>query len=123
MFRKLFASHGSKMTVLAIALTACAAHGQSHGQVQIPNPTPRERDLHDLYADNPAQRAKAEQAIALHKAQLRLQVITDSNEILVLAQKLGQDQLKGDASLTEDSITAQKIEALAKRVRENMKSQ
>lgn len=123
MLDKLFASRGSQITVLAITLTAQAVHSQSTGQVRIPNPTPRERDLHDIYSDNPAQRARAAQVVALQKTQLRLQVITDANEILFLAHKLGQDRLKGDVSLSEDSITAQKIEALAKRVRENMKSQ
>ena len=123
MFRKLFASCGSQITVLAVALTANAVHGQSTTQVRIPNPTPRERDLHDIYSDNPAQRAKAAQVVALQKAQLRLQIMTDTNEILGLAHKLGQDRLKADVSLSEDAITAQKIEALAKRVRESMRSQ
>ena len=123
MLDKLFASRGSQIIVLAIALTAHAVHGQSTGQVRIPNPTPRERDLHDIYSENPAQRARAAQLVALQKSQLRLQIITDTNEILFLAQKLGQDRLKGEVSQSEDSITAQKIEALAKRVRENMKSQ
>jgi hypothetical protein len=124
--------HNARLTARAFlglpfagVLAVAAAHAQSTGKVNLPDPTPRDRDLHELYGDNPVLREQQQRAAALRRTRQRVQIVADANEILLLAQQMREHLVKHDdsAQAPPDAITARKIEALAKRVREEMQSQ
>jgi hypothetical protein len=116
-------------TALAMVLLggplAPLANPQSTGTVYVPDPTPRDRDLHDRYSDTPALQQQKSRMAAMRRAQLRVQAAADTNEILLLAQQLRSHRIQHEAPVSgpSDASTAQKIESLAKRVRENLQSQ
>lgn len=100
------------------------ANPQSTGTVYIPDPTPRDRNLHDRYSDLPTSQQQQSRMAAMRHAQSRVQVAADTNEILVLAQQLRSHRIRHETQTSgpPDTFTAQKIESLAKRVRENLQS-
>src|SRR5260370_4592291 len=78
-------------------LIATKIAGQQPSQhINLPDPTPRPPDLQRQYGDDPAQRAREEQAAKLRKAMMREQVLTETNELSVLAQELKEEVDKRD---------------------------
>jgi hypothetical protein len=122
--RTLFAA----LTVFALALPGgpeiLSAKAQSTGKVYLPDPTPRDRDLHDRYNDSPALQEQQKRMAAMRRAQRQVAISADTNEILSLAKELRTHRLQHESSGTgpSDTFVAQKIESLAKRVRENVQS-
>ncbi len=101
------------------------AAAQTNQQIYLPNPTPRDPDLHDKYKDDPALRARQQYAAQLRQAQIRLQVTAAADRLAQLAQQL-KDEMEKDPKETPLSISAEKaaeIEKLAKSVKTSMKSQ
>jgi hypothetical protein len=93
-------------------------------QIYLPDPTPRERDLHDVFSDNPVDRARQQQAVSVQKAKQRDQVVAETDQLVLLAQQL-RDSISHstEGPSVPDVMTAQKIEKLAKSVKEQMKMQ
>ena len=69
-------------------------------------------------------RAREEQAAKLRKAMMREQVLTETNELSVLAQELKDEVGKRDqtASFTPAFVKVEEIEKLAKKLKDNLKS-
>ena len=112
------------VTGLSCALCYFAA-AQTNQQIYLPNPTPRDPDLHDKYKDDPTVRARQQYAAQLRQAQIRQQVIGAADRLAQLAQQL-KDEMEKDGKETPLSISAEKaaeIEKLAKTVKNSMKSQ
>ena len=98
---------------------------QTNQQIYLPNPTPRDPDLHDKYKDDPVLRARQQYAAQLHQAQIRQQVAGGADRLAQLAQQL-KDQMEKGPNDTPLSISAEKaaeIEKVAKSVKNSMKSQ
>ena len=116
------------LTVLALALPCrpgtVLAEAQSTGKVYLPDPTPRDRDLHDRYSDNPALQEQQKRMEAMRRAQRQSLISADTTEILSLAKELRIQRRQRDSQSTgpSDSSVAQRIESLAKRVRENVQA-
>ncbi|MBB5345974.1 hypothetical protein [Tunturibacter empetritectus] len=94
-------------------------------QIYLPNPTPRDPDLHDKYKEDPLEKVRQQQAAQLRKAQVRQQVAAATDRLVRLAQQLKDEMEKGDKG-SPLSVSAQKaaeIEKLAKTVKNSMKSQ
>ena len=115
--------------LLAASAIASAAHAQggpgSH-TVVLPNPTPRPDDPHDLFRDDPVAKARQQQTQALIRTQMHAQVVLDANNILLLAKQIHDRRTSSDPATTttgSDLVDAQKVEKLAKRVKENSKIQ
>jgi len=101
---------------------ALAQSGPESHMVILPNPTPRPADPHDVFRDDPALRARQQQAIALKRAKLHAQMVSDTKDILLLAQQIRDHHANQAASGTatgSDLVGAQQIEKLAKQVKEN----
>ncbi len=118
----------SGILAAACALSPAAAHAQGGPPTQIvsiPNPTPRPADPHDIFRDDPVARVRQQQLLALKRTQMHSQVVTDTNNILMLAQLIREHQAT-EASATNaagsDIIGAEQIEKLAKRVKDNSKT-
>lgn len=112
------------VTGLSCGLCYFAA-AQTNQQIYLPNPTPRDPDLHDKYKDDPAARARQQYAVQLRQAQIRQQVAGAADRLAQLAQQL-KDEMEKDPKETPLSISAEKaaeIEKLAKTVKNSMKSQ
>jgi hypothetical protein len=101
-----------------------SANLQSTGQTNIPDPTPRDRDLHDRYNDSTISQEQRKRIEALRMTQQRAQAAADTEEIVLLAHQIQSHRVNRDGRVASppDATTAQKIESLAKRVRENMQS-
>lgn len=101
---------------------AFAQSGPPSQMVNVPNPTPRPADPHEVFRDDPALRARQQQAIAVKRAKLHAQIVSDTKDILELAQQIRDHRVTHDATGTatgSDLVGAQKIEKLAKQVKEN----
>jgi hypothetical protein len=112
------------VTGLSCVLCYFAA-AQTNQNVYLPNPTPRDPDLHDKYKDDPASRARQQYAVQLRQAQIRQQVAGAADRLAQLAQQL-KDEMEKNPKETPLSISAEKaaeIEKLAKSVKTSMKSQ
>jgi len=97
---------------------------QPNNHVIIPNPTPREPDLKQVY-DNGADGQRKAQVQSI-QGQLRAREIwLASNQILLLAQQLQEEIGPGKKSqpMTMNAAKVAKIEKLAHSVEEKMKSQ
>jgi len=114
------------MAVAGLSWGLCHfAAGQTNQQIYLPNPTPRDPDLHDKYKDDPVLRARQQYAAQLHQAQIRQQVAGGADRLAQLAQQL-KDQMEKGPNDTPLSISAEKaaeIEKVAKSVKNSMKSQ
>jgi len=93
--------------------------------INLPNPTPRERDLHDVYKDDPAEKVRQQQAAMIRQAQARELVKSATERISLLAQQLKDDMEKHELGgpLGANAQKAAEIEKLAKTVKSSMKSQ
>ena len=90
--------------------------------VNVPNPTPRPTDPHTVFRDDPVLRARQQQAIALKRAKVHAQMVSDTKDILLLAQQIREHRMNrdtADTSTGSDLVGAQQIEKLAKQVKEN----
>ena len=115
-----------------ILVAACAFSPAAHAQggpptqiVSIPNPTPRPADPHDIFRDDPVARVRQQQQLALKRTQMHSQVVTDTDNILMLAQLIREHQATEASAANavgSDIIGAQQIEKLAKRVKDNSKT-
>jgi hypothetical protein len=123
------ASTGLKrLTPFALVLWAGSGLGQNqpptNSHVIIPNPTPRDPDLKQVYdGDADGQRKVQVQTI---QSQLRAREIwLASNQILLLAQQLQEEVGPGKKSLpmTMNAAKVARIEKLAHSVGEKMKDQ
>jgi hypothetical protein len=94
-------------------------------QINLPNPTPRDRDLHDVYKDDPAEKIRQQQAAMIRQAQLRQQAVAATDRLAQLAAQLKDDMEKHELGgpLNPDAQKAAEIEKLAKTVKNSMKSQ
>jgi hypothetical protein len=98
---------------------------QVNQNISLPNPTPRDRDLHDVYKDDPTAKIKQQQAAMIRQAQLRQQAITATDRMAQLATQLKDDMEKHELGgpLNPYAQRAAEIEKLAKTVKSSMKSQ
>ncbi|HEX7157960.1 MAG TPA: hypothetical protein VF214_03010 [Edaphobacter sp.] len=94
-------------------------------QINLPNPTPRDRDLHDVYKDDPTQKIRQQQAAMIRQAQLRQQAVAATDRLAQLAAQLKDDMEKHEPGgpLNPYAQKAAEIEKLAKTVKNSMKSQ
>jgi hypothetical protein len=93
-------------------------------QLVLVDPTPRERDPHAVFGDNQTDRANQQDAASLQRAQRRDQVVAETDQLLLLAQQLRDSIAKSSSGpAVPDIMTAQKIEKLAKSVKDQMKMQ
>jgi hypothetical protein len=84
----------------------------------------RPRDPHDIFSDDPTGAAQRQQANELHNSKRRAQVIATTDQLVQLAKQLRDDIAKNDPEnpMFLNARNAEKIEKLAKSVREQMKS-
>jgi hypothetical protein len=111
---------GCVLFTLLSQVVVCAAQDQQR-TVYIPNPTPRDPDLKQVFKDTPEDHEK--QRVILIKNQLRAREIwLESNQILLLAQQLQQEILsaKKSATMEANAAKAGQIEKLAKTVQQQM---
>ena len=118
----------SYLAVLFAATSLTAASAQANGTSQrivLIDPTPRERDPHAIFGNDPADHVRQQQAAALQRAQRRDLVVAETDQLLLLAQQLRDSIVSHSASgpTVPDVMTAQKIEKLAKSVKDNVKTQ
>jgi len=111
--------------LLGSGLSTARALGQAGPEshtVILPNPTPRPSDPHDVFRDDPVLLARQQQAIALKRAKTHAQMVSDTRDILILAQQIRDHRVNHNATGTatgSDLVGAQQIEKLAKQVKEN----
>jgi hypothetical protein len=113
------------IAVAAVSYGLCYFAAAQNQQIYLPNPTPRDPDLHDKYKEDPLERVRQQQAAQLRQAQVRQQVAAATDRLAQLAQQLKDEMEKGDKD-SPLSVSAQKaaeIEKLAKTVKNSMKSQ
>ncbi len=98
---------------------------QGNQNVVLPNPTPRDQDLHDKYKEDPTEKLRQQQASLLRSAQQREQVKAATARLTVLAEQLKKDMEKHELGgpLGANAQTAAEIEKLAKTVKNTLKSQ
>src|SRR5438270_11594035 len=93
------AGYGLKRLIpLGLLLCSFSGHGQTqppaNSHVIIPNPTPRDPDLEQVYGNDADGQRKAQ--IRSIKSQLRgREIWLEANQILLLAQQLRQDMSPG----------------------------
>jgi len=114
-----------RLSVCAVLLWAGFSLGQNEQphHVVLPNPTPRDPDLKQVYGNDVEGQKKA-QAQSL-QSQLRAREIwLESNQILLLAQQLQEGVGPGSKTLPMSTNAAKvaKIEKLARSVEDKMKS-
>lgn len=120
--------------IRGLIATGCVAFGlchfasaQGNQNVVLPNPIPRDPDLHDKYSrDDPAAlKAQQQQLAALRAAQQRELVKSATARLSQLAQQLKEDMEKHELGgpLGADAQKAAEIEKLAKTVKNTLKSQ
>jgi hypothetical protein len=113
------------LAVAAVSYGLCYFAAAQNQQIYLPNPTPRDPDLHDKYKEDPLERVRQQQAAQLRQAQIRQQVAAATEKLAQLAQQL-KDEMEKDNKDSPLSVKAQKaaeIEKLAKKVKNSMKSQ
>ena len=98
---------------------------QGNQNVVLPNPTPRDQDLHDKYKEDPTDKIRQQQAALLRSAQQRELVKAATTRAAALAEQLKKDMEKHEpgAPLGANAQTAAEIEKLAKTVKNTLKSQ
>lgn len=109
-----------------IALGLCHfASAQVNQQIYLPNPTPRDPDLHDKYKEDPLLKVRQQQAATLRAAQQRDLVKSATARLAELAQQLKIDMEKHEPGgpLGANAQKAAEIEKLARTVKNTMKSQ
>ncbi len=112
--------------VLCALLSPChvsTAQNEPVNHVELPNPTPRDPDLKQVFKDTPEDQQR--QRIVSVQNQLRAREIwLESNQILLLAQQLRQEVLSGkqSTSMRANAAKAGQIEKLAKSVQEKMRA-
>jgi hypothetical protein len=91
--------------------------------VTIPNPTPRQPDLKQVYDDSTKDQEKQDEITIQNQLRAR-EIWLESNQILLLAQQLQQVVLspKKSASMAANAAKAGQIEKLAKSVQQKMKT-
>jgi hypothetical protein len=113
--------------LIAVAAVSCGLCYVAAAQnpIYLPNPTPRDPDLHDKYKEDPLEKVRQQQAAQLRKAQVRQQVAAATDRLAQLAQQLKDEMEKGDkgSPLSVGAQKAAEIEKLAKTVKNSMKSQ
>ena len=113
------------IAVAAVSYGLCYFAAAQNQQVYLPNPTPRDPDLHDKYKEDPRERVRQQQAAQLRQAQVRQQVADATDRLAQLAQQLKEEMEKADKDslLSVSAQKAAEIEKLAKTVKNSMKSQ
>ena len=108
---------------LLLLCEACMAQNPPASHVVIPNPTPRQPDLKQVYGDTPEDQKK-QQELSLQGQLNAREVWLESNQLLLLAQQLQQDVLSGkkSASMQANAAKAAQIEKLAMTMQEKMKA-
>jgi hypothetical protein len=93
------------------------------GHVVLPNPTPRDPDLKQVFGDTPADQER-QRVISLQNQLRAREIWLESNQILLLAQQLQQEILsaKKSASMEANAAKARQIEKLAKSVQQQMRA-
>jgi len=93
--------------------------------LNLPDPTPRPPDLDKKYGTDSAELARQEQLAAAKAAQIRQQVLTATDKLLLLTQELEADVEKREhgTAMTPQVVKAEQIEKLAKTVKERTKAQ
>lgn len=116
------------VSVVALSLQtiiASAAFAGPQQSIYLPDPTPRPPDLQRQYSDDPAERAKQEQAAKLLNKMRLQQVTLATNTMLTLAQEM-KDQLSNQdqrSTMTSEMLKAGQIESLARKVKEALRPQ
>lgn len=114
------------IAVAGVSYCLCSFAKAQSNPIYLPDPTPRERDLHDKYKDDPLQQVRQQQAALLRYAQLHQQAVEATNRMTLLAQQLKEEMEKGGMDNSAPSLNAQRaaeIEKLAKIVKNSIKSQ
>lgn len=116
-------------SVILCALVLCVeTQGQNQPQppthVIIPNPTPRDPDLKQVFDEDADGQKKQQKLLIMNQLRAR-EIWLESNQILLLAQQLEQDIVSGKktASMKANSAKVGQIEKLAQSVQEKMKTQ
>jgi hypothetical protein len=112
------------IAVAGVSYCLCSFAEAQSNPIYLPDPTPRDRDLHDKYKDDPLQQVRQQQAALLRQAQLHQQAIEATNRMTQLAQQLKEEMEKGDKNNSSPNLNAQRaaeIEKLAKIVKNSMK--
>jgi hypothetical protein len=110
-------------TLISLSQGSMAQNNAPPTKVMIPNPTPRQPDLEQVYGDTSADQQK-QQAVSLQNQLRAREVWLESNQILLLAQQLQQEILsaKKSSSMAANAAKAGEIEKLAKSVQQKMKT-
>jgi hypothetical protein len=97
------------------------AQDQERHDVVIPNPTPRDPDLKQVFGETPADQEK-QRAISLQNQLRAREIWLVSNQILFLAQQLQQEIVSGKktVSMQANAAKAGQIEKLAKSVEQKI---
>lgn len=115
------------VTIVAVSVCPwhCPAQSTSQHLPDLGDPTPRPIDLHKLYNVDPVERARQQQLILMKKTQIKQQVTSATDRLVILAQELQSEVTKhdNDSSMALDANKAHEIEKLAKSVKEKMQSQ
>ena len=113
----------SLVSALSSLPEASIAQNPPANHVIIPNPTPRQPDLKQVYGDTPEDQKK-QQELSLQGQLNARDIWLESNQILLLAQQLQQDVISGkkSASMEANAAKAAQIEKLAKTMQEKMKT-
>ncbi len=93
--------------------------------LNLPDPTPRPPDLEKKYGTDSPDLARQQQLAALKAAQIRQQVLTATDKLVLLTQELEADVEKREhgTAMTPQVVKAEQIEKLAKTVKERTKAQ
>lgn len=121
----------SRVVVAVVAVFAFPWNGlaqssqTSEQPPELSDPTPRPIDLEKKYHVDPVDRVRQEQLALMRKAQLKQQLSSATDKLVVLAQELQADMERhnSDGSRAMDANKAHEIEKLAKSVKEKMQSQ
>ena len=102
---------------------ASEAQDQPVSHVAIPNPTPRDPDLKQVYDEAPTDKDKRHTMSIQNQLRAR-EVWLESNKILLLAQQLQQEILsnKKTVSMQTNAARAGEIAKLAKSIQQGMKA-
>jgi hypothetical protein len=130
---KRFILHGIlTFAVLPFLLAAYSAHAQDNGGgggppshvLMLPNPTPRERPLDQVYSPDQEQPSKSDQVASERNAKRRELEVWAADELVTLSENLKSElaQPKTAASMTTAATNAEKIEQLAKSLATAMKA-
>lgn len=125
-----FGSSSGVKRLIACVLLLSTGFGLGQNQpppnnhVVIPNPTPRDPDLKDVYGNDKDAQRKA-QVRSIQSQLLAREIWLESNQILLLAQQLQQEIGHGKKSfpMSMNAAKVAKIEKLARSVEEKMKDQ